>query len=188
MLKLVLYGDGPMLRSHRVSSLDDRVKLLRALVWKGAQAFDPRVRPEGGLQDPEMRRLGLSVVQQCPARDDMCELGAIFEFVARNIRYTGDIAGKDTFQSALRTLQYAGGDCDDHSVLNAVLAMENGFDTKFRITSNTGASWDHIYTMAGVPKHAPRRWVALDTTLGTGRFGREPPRAKNRDFDVGDKT
>lgn len=108
----------------------------------------------------------------------------MFEFVARNVRYTGDIAHKDTFQSGLRTLQFGGGDCDDHSVLAAVLAMENGFSTKWRITSNTGRTWDHIYALAGMPKHSPHRWVPLDTTLGPGRFGREPPRAKKVDFDV----
>lgn len=76
--------------------------------------------------------------------------------------------------------------CDDHSVLNAVLAMENGFQAKWRITSNKGTTWDHIYCMVGVPKHAPRSWVALDTTLGPGAFGREPPSAKYEDFLVGD--
>lgn len=137
---------------------------------------------DGGLRDPLMRQIGLLATRQCPARDDVCELRSIFEFVTKNVRYTGDITFKDTFQSALRTLQYGGGDCDDASILNAVLAMENGFQAKWRITSNTGASWDHIYCMAGVPKHAPKRWIALDTTLGPGRFGVEPPQAKYQDF------
>lgn len=164
------------MRAHPVRDLKDRVKVLRWLVWQ----------QHGGLRDPLMRRIGLMITRRCPARDDLCELRAIFDFVAdpRNVRYTGDIAHKDTFQNALRTLQFGGGDCDDHSALNAVLAMENGFQTKFRITSNHGATWDHIYAMAGVPKHSPRRWVALDTTLGPGRFGHEPPRAKNSDFPV----
>lgn len=154
------------------------MKVLRELVWKTV----------GGLRDPLMRRIGLMVTRHCPARNDMCELQAVYDFVASNVRYTGDIATKDTFQSALRTLQMAGGDCDDHSVACAVLAMENGFYTKFRITSNHGTSWDHIYCLAGVPKHSPRTWVALDTTLGRGRFGREPPRAKLRDFVVAEDS
>lgn len=165
----------PQLRAHTVYSLEDRVKILRRLVWS----------PEGGLRDPLMRRLGLAVTQACKARDDMCELEAVFDTVVKNVRYTGDIAGKDTFQTALRTLQFGGGDCDDHSVCCSTLAMENGFESKFRITSNTGASWDHIYAMCGVPKHRPTRWVALDTTLGVGKFGRQPPHAKFRDFAVG---
>jgi len=75
--------------------------------------------------------------------------------------------------------------CDDHAVLSSVLAMENGFATKFRITSNTGATWDHIYCVAGVPKHSPSKWVPLDTTLGPGRFNRNPPQKKHKDFLVG---
>ena len=492
-----MYGTpGPTLKAFSVNTLNDRVKILRRLVWKGQQAVDPRAQPIGGLGDPMMRRIGLLVTRACPARNDLCELGAVFDFVARNVRYTGDIVFKDTFQSALRTMQMHGGDCfpegtlfltrdgfvavehievgdevhdgktwvqvlktwdrgaksvfrigldngnflrltgnhkilrvpseggyedavetqvadlrvgydllqprqfdgasvdeldestaflvgaylaegcrshkkpggpdvwislagvaggkgireraiailkargvpfterereikfharyfeesfdlgrtaiskglptfrygpktvetilktmeagdggrsttgynlvystisptlalqyrvlkrmtgqsvawnrlvdhggagknpiyrltvraeatrrpwakvrsieieddevpsydimtetgrvylpetdivsrqcDDHATVNAVLAMENGFQTKFRITSNTGPTWDHIYLMAGVPKHAPTRWIALDTTLGRGRFGKEPPRAKFKDFEVGE--
>jgi hypothetical protein len=132
-----------------------------------------------------MRHIGLQVTQHCPPRNDVCELQAIFDFTVRNVRYTGDIAGRDTFQKALRTLQYGGGDCDDHSIVNAVLAMENGFFSKVRITSNTGATWDHIYALAGVPKHNPVRYIPLDTTLGPGKFGKEPRRAKFVDFSLG---
>lgn len=168
-----------------MNTLEDRVKILRRLVWLGDAAFGRRNAPIGGLKDPRMRQIGLEVTSGCPARNDMCELAAIFEFVKRNVRYTSDITDKDTFSTAWRTLQYGGEDCDGHSVLNAVLAMENGFQTKFRITSNTGASWDHIFCLAGVPKTSPRKWVVLDSTLpGANKFGVHPPMAKYKDFDV----
>ena len=333
-----MYDGGPQLRSHQVRTLDVRVDILRRMVWQGDQAFNKRNPPIGGLKDPRMRQIGLEVTSACRARADMCELAAIYEFVARNVRYTGDITDKDTYQTAWRTLQYGGGDClphdtllfvirgvsnsalrvpatpelvpirdvrvgdsvmesgrwvpvtqhwftgrkqilafdlsngtvlrcspehrlfrldatearaarievgehlltprepirfhsdeipvspdgvrvtairaekrpalcfdittesgrfwlpesdalvhncDDHSVLCAVLAMENGFPTRFRITSNTGATWDHIYCLAGVPRTGPRKWVPLDTTLpGANRFGVHPPMAKYRDFEV----
>lgn len=158
--------------------------MLRGLVWGTATR-----RPDGAkgsLRDPLMRNIGLLVTNGCEARRDLCELEAVFNFIVHNVRYTGDIAFKDTFQSALRTLQFGGGDCDDHAVCGAVLAMENGYQTKFRITSNTGATWDHIYLMAGVPKHRPTQWVALDTTLGKNKFARQPGSAKHRDFTVGE--
>ncbi len=182
----MLVSDFATLRAHSVRTLDDRVLLLRKLVWKGDSAFDKRIplSQGGGLRDPRMRQIGLAVTQGCTARNDMCELEAIYKFVKDNVRYTGDITLKDTFQSAWRTLQYGGGDCDDHSQLAAVLAMENGFQTRFRITSNTGATWDHIFCLAGVPKNSPRRWVPLDTTLPGRNFGVQPPMAKFRDFDV----
>jgi hypothetical protein len=147
---------GPVLKGHQVVTLGDRVRVLRGLVWGTVRG--PSVRGgdslKGSLRDPIMRQIGLLVTRGCPARNDLCELGAVFDFVAQNARYTGDITFKDTFQSGLRTLQFGGGDCDDHSVLGAVLAMENGFQTKWRITSNTGRTWDHIYMMAGISPRA----------------------------------
>lgn len=179
----------PTLRVHRVSSLEDRVRLLQRLVNFGEAAFDKASPPFGSIRDPEMRRIGLAVTEVCNARDDRCELMAIYDFVKRNIRYTGDVKDKDTFQSGYRTMQMAGGDCDDHAILCSVLAMVNGFTTKFRITSNYGDSWDHIYCLAGLPKLGPRSFIALDTTLPGStdlRFGKEPPRAKFRDFGMND--
>jgi hypothetical protein len=173
-----------MLRSHTVRTLEDRVRILRRLVWLGDQAFDPRAEPIGGIRDARMRQIGLEVTKACRARDDQCELQAIYWFVKNNVRYTGDITRKDTFQSSYRTLQFGGGDCDDHSVLCAVLALENGFETKFRITSNTGATWDHIFCMAATPKGSQRTWIALDTTLPRGSAGTLPPMASYKDFEV----
>jgi Transglutaminase-like superfamily len=184
-----VFDSGPMLRAHKVGDLEDRVKILQKLVWYGEAAFNKSHPPIGGLRDPQMRQAGLAVTEVCKARDDRCELEAIYEFVKANIRYTGDITYKDTFQSAFRTLQYGGGDCDDFSTLIVVLAMENGFQCKFRITSNYGPTWDHIYVMVGVPKLDPKQWVALDATLpGPGRFGKQPPMAKFRDFPVDEPT
>jgi hypothetical protein len=60
---------------------------------------------------PVSRQLALAITHGCPWRDDRCELEAIWWFMHRNIRYTGDIAGYDTFQTARRTLQFRGGDC-----------------------------------------------------------------------------
>ncbi len=94
-----------------MSTLEDRVKILRRLVWLGDGAFGRGNAPIGGLKDPRMRAIGLEVTSACPARDDMCELNAIYTFTKRNVRYTGDITNKDTFQTAWRTMQMAGGDC-----------------------------------------------------------------------------
>ena len=179
----------PTLRVHRVSSLEDRVRLLQKLVNYGEAAFDKSSPPFGSTRDPEMRRIGIAVTEVCRARDDRCELMAIYDFVKRNIRYTGDVTNKDTFQSGYRTMQIGGGDCDDHAILCAVLAMVNGFTPKFRITSNYGSSWDHIYCIVGLPKLDPRSFVALDTTLPGStdqRFGKEPPRMQYKDFGMND--
>lgn len=170
--------DNPILKSYNMgNSLDERVRLLRQLCWDS----------ENGVRAPRMLNLARQVTRGCPARDTDCELRAIFRFTVENVRYTGDVAGVDTFSSPIRTLQMSGEDCDGHAVLNAALAICNGFRAKVRITSNRGLTWDHIYCMAGLPKGRIDRWIALDTTLARSRtdfsrFGMEPPRAKYQDF------
>lgn len=141
----MLYDGGPVLRAHQVSSLADRVVLLRRLVWFGEQAFDRHSPPVGSLKDPKMRQVGLACTQGCPGRGDMCELGAIFQFVKTNIRYTGDITNKDTFQSAFRTLQLGGGDCFPEGTL---FVTRDGFVPIEQIEIgdeiHDGQTWVHV--------------------------------------------
>jgi hypothetical protein len=161
------------------SSLDERVALLRKLCWD----------TKNGARSPIILNLARQVTRACAGRDALCELRSIFQFVVTNVRYTGDVFSLDTFSAPLRTLQMGGEDCDGHAVLNCALAICNGFRAKVRITSNTGASWDHIYCLVGMPKGKSDRWIPLDTTLARGRkdfsrFGTEPPRAKYQDFSM----
>jgi transglutaminase-like putative cysteine protease len=170
----------PTLQAYEVgNSLAKRVRILRDLLWS----------PNSGLQNPQVLAIARRVTSHCPGRDGMCELQAIYQFVVQNVRYTGDISKVDTFAGPLRVLQMGGGDCDEHSLVNAALAMANGFDAKVRITSNRGQTWDHIYCMVGFPKGRTSSWIALDSTMAKGRndfsrFGKEPPRAKFQDFKM----
>ena len=136
-----------------------------------------------------MLAIARQVTRACAGRDADCELRSIYKFVVENVRYTGDINSIDTFSAPLRTLQMGGEDCDGHAVLNAALAIANGFKAKVRITSNRGITWDHIYCMVGLPKGRDSKWIALDTTLArsrtdVSRYGIEPPRAKFQDFSM----
>lgn len=160
------------LKEHDPRGIGGRIALLRQNVAKS-------------IRDPEIsRQLGLGITRACPWRDDRCELEAIWYFMHRNIRYTGDIQGYDTFQTARRTLQYRGGDCDDGFTLVTTLGLGNGFPMKGRITKNVaGGPWAHIYPLAGVPRNAPRVWVPLDWTLGYKHFGAHPPQASFLEFD-----
>jgi hypothetical protein len=190
---LKVYDDAKM-------GIKERVFLLQGLV-------------AGSVKDADVRKLALAITGHgrrkikvgteavnvvgaaCPARDDMCEARAIFDWTSNpeNLRYTGDVGPHalspggpveaiDLFSSARRAIEMRGEDCDGHAVVNATLGAQNGFPVKFRITSNTGETWDHIYTMFGVPKIDPTRWIAIDTTLGPGRFNKQPARKKQVDF------
>jgi hypothetical protein len=175
---------GMTLKHYRSGGMpiEERVGIIQDMVWKS-------------VQDPRMRKIALGVTAGCPARDGDCEARKIHEFVKANVRYTGDVApvklgrhgpveGVDLFQSAYRTLEFKGGDCDDHSILNSTLLALNGISPKLRVTAprNAGSAWQHIYALAGLPKTSPSKWKALDTTLPDGRMGTELHFGKGRDF------
>jgi len=165
--------------------LKQRLAVIQDLTWKS-------------VQDPRMRQLALAITRNCPERDGTCEARAIYHAVKNRVRYTGDV-GKvkqgargiaeevDLYQSAYRTWEFGGGDCDDNSILSATLLTLNGIDAEFRVVAASPdpleEDWSHIYAIANLPKGSPTRKVALDTTLpGSGNFGREPPWGKKADF------
>ena len=73
----------PMLLARPVGTLEDRIRILRGLVWG-----DGPEGPVGTLRDPYMRQLGLAVTRNCPPRDDVCELRAIYDFIVRSEEHT----------------------------------------------------------------------------------------------------
>ena len=167
--------------------IKERLGILQDLVAKGVSGKDL----------PQLRALALRITKGCPARDDTCEAKAIYDWVRKNIRYTGDIAvhkvngrkgpteSVDLFQTAQRTVEMGGGDCDDHFVLVATLAILNGIQAKMRVTSPYlwgKDNFTHIYPVLGLPKNDPRRWIAADTTLSGDRFGVEVPYQKKIDL------
>lgn len=175
--------NGMVLTHHRQKNLpiQARVKLLQELVFKS-------------VQDPQMRKLALSITKNCPARDGECEARAVYDWTRKNIRYSGDVGaikipggkveGIDLFQSAARTVEFGAEDCDGHAILNATLLALNGITPRFRITGSRGFgdTWSHIYTLAALPKMSPTKLVALDTTLPGDRYGVEVPYGKKIDF------
>lgn len=162
----------------------ERLAIIQDLVARGVSGEDL----------PAMRKLALQVTAHCDARDDKCEARAIYDWVRKNIRYSGDIAphklpsgdvdSVDLFQTAKQTADFKGGDCDDHSILVSTLAILNGIQARLRVTSPYKWGQDnftHIYPVLGLPKNDPKKWVAVDTTLPGDKFGVEYPYAKNLD-------
>lgn len=47
----------------------------------------------------------------CTPRDERCEVTAIWNFIVLNLFYTGDVKGKDTYQTLRASLEAGGGDC-----------------------------------------------------------------------------
>ena len=178
------YSDGDMKTTLRASNdmpIEERVASLQAMIFKS-------------VQDPEMRKLALKITSGCPERDGRCEAEAIYHYVKKNVRYSGDIApikfpsgeveGIDLYQSARRTLEFGAGDCDDSSVLIATLLSLNGITARLRVmTERKGDEWSHVLPLAGLPKTEPTEWVSVDATLpGDKSFGEQIPFADALDF------
>lgn len=191
-----LWHDGEM-------GVPERIHLLQGL--KAKSIDDPDVRRLAlaitGPKEKRRLQVGREWVtvegRNCTARDDKCELESIFDWTSNphNLRYTGDVGptvlyaggepeAVDFFATVRRAIEQRGEDCDGHAVTNATLATLNGFHTRYRVTSNTGETWDHIYALAGLPKNNPKKWVAMDTTLPKPKLGREPYYAKYMDFEA----
>ena len=167
--------EGGMTVTHRAAddlSIESRVATIQKLIY-------------GGVSSGPLRKLALNITSGCEARDKMCEAQQIFDYVQANVRYTGDIGAVkmpggsveqiDLFQSPQRTLEFGGGDCDDHSGACAALLALNGIDAYLKVTSETrNDDWSHIYCVANIDG----KMIALDTTLPHGTLGQEAPAAR----------
>lgn len=154
-----------------------------------------------GIEDPRVRATALKIVRDCEARDDECELRAIYEAVKngepavkaleRGFPYRADPKNLDWFQGARRSLSMCeagacGGDCDDHTILNASLAGALGFTVGARgYGKSRSGPLSHVYAIAVVPKKASGlsgngRIVGMDTTVPSASFGWQPPPGRYR--------
>lgn len=169
------------LRTYTINNLDDRIVHLRKL----AQA---------GKKDPAVYEFARRAVNaKCgaswcvPEKDNLAEARALFQAVRKNVRYTSDIAGVDSYQKPGHTLSLRTGDCDDYSTLACALAGSLGMPTRFKVIRTKDApTWNHIYAQIGFPRRGPRKWISFDASVDMP-FGWEPPAsmvAESRVFNI----
>ncbi len=179
----VLPADGTSARAsrHTVHTIGQRASYIVGLIQRGRT--DPRVR------EFSVRILSRKCGKKwcIPERDSWGEIKALFDAVRQNVRYTRDIWGIDTFQHAVRTLQWGGEDCDGYVITLGSMLQSVGFPVRLRIirTSNS-RDWNHIFLLAGLPPRGPSKWVSLDASVNQPP-GWHPPKwmvSGIRDFDV----
>lgn len=144
---------------------------------------------------PDVVRAARQITAECDARDDRCELEAIYNAVKhgtsavpgleRGVRYVADSRWADHFTAPARLLEMCrdgacGEDCDGHAALIAALAGAIGFKTGLRAYSPPNSQeYEHVYAVAMFPKRPPfSGYVALDTTVPRAKPGWEPPNGK----------
>lgn len=169
----------PVLREWSGTTLRDRIDLIWQQIYKS-------------IRDPITRILMAHFIRECPERDDMCDLEAIFNGYKSHFRYTPDIRDLDSFLSLRRQLALGGnvptssddddftamGDCDDATIALVSLCYHAGFKAGAKVIGPR-KEFVHIYPWAEVPR-TPRRGVApqkvyMDATIRTSALGWEPP-------------
>ena len=92
-------------RTYSINGLGDRIKHLRAIVQEGKR-------------DPVVYAFARSAIsKKCgrdwcvPEKDNAAEMRALFAALRKQVRYTSDIAGVDSYQKARNTLKLRTGDC-----------------------------------------------------------------------------
>jgi hypothetical protein len=109
--KHVATRSGPMRTTlHSVSSLDERIAAIAKKANEGKT--DPRVIAWARKELSKKCRSGWNGEQWCvPEKNTEAEIAAIYKALRRDIRYTSDVAGVDTYAHPRRTLEMGGGDC-----------------------------------------------------------------------------
>ncbi len=99
--------------------------------------------------NPKIRQIALSIIMTAPERDAMAETQTIFNWVRDTIKYRKDIAGVETLQTPIQTIQFRSGDCDDQVILLNALLESVGIKTRFVVIAQKRRGvWNHIYSQA----------------------------------------
>lgn len=145
---------------------------------------------EKSTVDPLVRNAAIAITADCDARDDECEVQAIFNAVKygsdqvkgleSGLKYMSDPRWADFFTSPVRTLKqladgYNSGDCDDFVALICALLGSLGFVVGLRAWGKTKGEYTHVYAVVGMPKIDPTELVPLDATVDDSEVGWEPP-------------
>jgi len=148
---------------------------------------------------PDVVTIAKQITQDCPSRDDRCELLAIFDAVRdgdprvaplRNgVRYVRDPRFADYFTSPVDLLRQCmngacAEDCDGHAMLVAALCAALGWKVGLRAYGETEDGFSHVYAVVAFPKLPVKSgshlvWeqvLGLDTTVPRSKVGWEPPR------------
>lgn len=120
--------------------------------------------------DPRIRGLAVELTLHLPQKYYAGEANALFQFVRDQIRYVQDIAGMETVQSPVATLDNGAGDCDDKATLLAALLESINHKTRFIACGFRPGEISHVY----VETKVGQSWVPLDATEDVA-MGWAPP-------------
>jgi len=193
------------LRSYRIRTLRDRIRYLNGLADDGKrdpvvyafarQSVSRKCGNRWCIPEKDNVREAKAVFgdlrRQVPPRltaKDVTTARNVFRNMRRDVRYTSDILGVDTYQKPGHTLALGTGDCDDYSSLTCATLLSLGIPCRYKVIRTKDArDWNHIYAQAGFPRANPTHWVSMDASVNMP-FGWEAPKrmvAASKVFRVG---
>ena len=138
------------------------------------------------IRDPLARTIVADALRGCPERDDWCEVQAIYWAARRQLRYTGDVRGVDTYQTLRRSWELGIADCDDFTIAYIALLVSAGFRAGAKIIAQDGKVFNHVYAVVELPRSEPgenldnRRIIPLDGTVPSAVPGWEAPKDQRK--------
>lgn len=113
------------------------------------------------------------IVWLTPAKDELSEITALFDFVRDHVRYVRDPHGVESLCDPRMTLQRMVGDCDDQTALLCALFEAVGYPSRFVMAAyNTPGIYEHVYCQV----FACGEWIDCDPTEPMA-IGYAPPGA-----------
>ena len=119
-----------------------------------------------GAKDFYVRQKAIQIFRayQVRPKDRFGEVGALFDFVRRNIRYTRDIFRVELLHSARRMLEIRAGDCDDMTILLGAMLVATGHPVRLILAGfrrDKPHAYSHIYPEVNIRG----RWLPIDATV-----------------------
>lgn len=129
-------------------------------------------------ENPFIVQTAREIVSGLPEKALTREARAIFTFVQDSIRYVLDPNGVETLATPDYLLRHRSGDCDDKSILLAVLLECVGIPTRFKAVGFNGGELSHVYVESKIGDD----WIPMDSTerLPMGELAFDPESVKNK--------
>jgi len=121
--------------------------------------------------DPRIMSAAHGVIYLQAERDELAEVGALFEYVRDRIRYVRDVHNVETLCYPAMTLQRLIGDCDDQTMLLCALCEASGYPTRLVMAQYQSGDWEHVYCQVFVRG----QWMDCDPIERSAYLGWSAP-------------
>lgn len=148
----------------------------------GTEATIARMRGliDAGVKNPTVHEAAAYIIRasKVPQFDFEAEARAIYLWVLRSVRFTRDIAGKETLHAPDEILRLGIGDCDDFTILLCSLLGTIGHKTRIVTISSMlpDADGEQPFTHVYPEVMIRGRWVPVDAARREAAFGKGPRR------------